>query len=263
MDGDKNNTVTKPNDGKNETFKAIGSILIALGVFVLFFYISLQRLGLELDFAFLYQFRYRLFYGFRMTVAISIFSLVLSLFIGVVSAVGNESKLLPLSYLAKMYVQFIRGTPMIMQVYLFFYIVGTAWGITNRFWAGVLILSIFEGAYISEIIRGGIHSIEKIQLEAAKAVGLSNKQTLGLVVIPQIVKRILPALAGQFASIIKDSSLLSLISVIEATQTIREISATNFAIFESYIFLGFMYLALTFPLSMFTRYLERRFSYEN
>ena len=152
---------------------------------------------------------------------------------------------------------------MIMQVYLFFYIVGTAWGITNRFMAGVLILSIFEGAYISEIIRGGIHSIERIQLEAARAVGLNGGQTLTLVVIPQIVKRILPALAGQFASIIKDSSLLSLISVIEATQTIREISATNFAIFESYIFLGFLYLCLTFPLSMFTRYLEKRFSYEN
>lgn len=246
-----------------EQVKAIGSILIALGVFVLFFYTSLQRLGLTLDFSFLYQFRYRLWDGFLNTVAISLVSLVLSLAIGVISAVANESPFAPLSYMSKMYVQFIRGTPMIMQVYLFFYIVGTAWGITNRFMAGVLILSIFEGAYISEIIRGGIHSIERIQLEAAKAVGLNGSQTLTLVVIPQIVKRILPALAGQFASIIKDSSLLSLISVIEATQTIREISATNFAIFESYIFLGFLYLCLTFPLSMFTRYLEKRFSYEN
>lgn len=253
----------EPKKASPKSFKAIGSILIALGLFVLFFYVSLKRLGIVLDFGFLYDFRYRLLYGFLTTVVISLFSLALSLIIGILSAVANESKWGPLSYLAKMYVQFIRGTPMIMQVYLFFYIVGTAWGITNRFMAGVLILSIFEGAYISEIIRGGIHSIEKIQLEAAKAVGLSSIQTLRLVLVPQVVKRILPALAGQFASIIKDSSLLSLISVIEATQTIREISATNFAIFESYIFLGFMYLALTFPLSMFTRYLERRFSYEN
>ena len=133
----------------------------------------------------------------------------------------------------------------------------------NRFLAGVLILSIFEGAYIAEIIRGGIDSIEPTQLEAAKAVGLESRQTLRLIVLPQIVKRTLPALAGQFASIIKDSSLLSLISVIELTQTIREISATNFAIFECYIFLGLLYLALTFPISMYTRYLESRFSYEN
>lgn len=254
---------TESKKGSINSLKAIGSILIALGLFVLFFYLSLKRLGIVLDFGFLYTFRYRLFKGFLATVVISLFSLALSLIIGILSAVANESKWGPLPYLARMYVQFIRGTPMIMQVYLFFYIVGTAWGITNRWVAGIMILSIFEGAYISEIIRGGIHSIERIQLEAAKAVGLNSTQTIQLVVVPQIVKRILPALAGQFASIIKDSSLLSLISVIEATQTIREISATNFAIFESYIYLGFMYLALTFPLSMFTRYLERRFSYEN
>jgi len=150
-----------------------------------------------------------------------------------------------------------------MQVYLFFYIIGTAWGVENRFLAGVLILSIFEGAYISEIIRGGLESIERTQLEAARAIGLKSGQTMRLVVLPQIIKRTLPSLAGQFASIIKDSSLLSLISVIELTQTIREISASNFAIFESYIFLGLLYLTLTFPISMYTRYLESRYSYEN
>jgi len=83
-----------------------------------------------------------------------------------------------------------------------------------------------------------------------------------LVMLPQLFTRILPSLAGQFASIIKDSSLLSLISVIELTQTTREISAANFAIFECYIFLGLLYLALTFPLSMFTRQLEKKFRYE-
>ena len=237
--------------------------MVALGIFAAFFLLSLNRLGLELDFSFLWDFRIRLWQGFQWTVAISLVSLGLSLLIGVVSAVANESKFLPISYLSKIYVQFIRGTPMIMQVYLFFYIIGTAWGVTNRFFAGIIILSVFEGAYISEIVRGGIQSIEKTQLEAAKAVGYDEGQTLLYVVVPQVVKRILPALAGQFASIIKDSSLLSLISVIEATQTIREISSTNFAIFESYIFLGLLYLSLTFPLSMFTGYLERRFSYES
>ncbi|HCX64474.1 MAG TPA: amino acid ABC transporter permease [Eubacteriaceae bacterium] len=243
--------------------KKVLSILVALGIFAAFFLLSLNRLGLELDFSFLWDFRIRLWQGFQWTVAISLVSLGLSLLIGVVSAVANESKFLPISYLSKIYVQFIRGTPMIMQVYLFFYIIGTAWGVTNRFFAGVIILSVFEGAYISEIVRGGIQSIEKTQLEAAKAVGYDEGQTRLYVVVPQVVKRILPALAGQFASIIKDSSLLSLISVIEATQTIREISSTNFAIFESYIFLGLLYLSLTFPLSMFTGYLERRFSYES
>ncbi|MDD2553033.1 MAG: amino acid ABC transporter permease [Desulfotomaculaceae bacterium] len=239
------------------------NIVIAVALFVLFFFYSVKRLGLDFDFSFLWSFRYRLAQGFAATVALSLASLVVSLLIGFLSAIANNSRILAVSYFSKVYVQFIRGTPMIMQVYLFFYIVGTAWGIDNRFLAGVLILSIFEGAYIAEIIRGGIDSIEPTQLEAAKAVGLENGQTLRLIVLPQIIKRTLPALSGQFASIIKDSSLLSLISVIELTQTIREISASNFAIFESYIFLGLLYLSLTFPISMYTRYLESRFSYEN
>lgn len=254
--------VKKPGEQTGPLQKAV-NIAIALAFFVIFFLISLQRLGLELDFTFLWTYRIRLFYGFGTTVLLGLSSLVLSLLLGFVSALGSRSRVLPLSYMSKVYVQFIRGTPMIMQVYLFFYIIGTAWGVENRFIAGMLILSIFEGAYISEIIRGGIESIDPTQLEAAKAIGFEGGQTMRFIILPQIIKRTLPSLAGQFASIIKDSSLLSLISVIELTQSVREISATNFAIFENYIFLGLLYLTLTFPISMFTKYLERRFSYEN
>ncbi len=251
-------------EGKQASFTQVFfSILIAVTAFSTIFLWSVQRLGIALDFSFLVDFRYRYASGFLTTVGISLVSLVFSLVIGFLSALANRSGFLPLAYISKVYVQFIRGTPMMMQVYLFFYIVGTAWGVTNRFWAGVLILSIFEGAYISEIIRGGLDSIESTQLESAKAVGLDKHQTLRLVMLPQLATRILPSLAGQFASIIKDSSLLSLISVIELTQTTREISATNFAIFECYIFLGFLYLSLTFPLSMFTKVLEKKFHYDS
>jgi len=250
-------------EGKQATFLQIFvSLLIAITTFSTLFLFAIQKLGIVLDFSFILDFKYRYFQGFITTIGISLVSLVLSLFIGFMSALANRSGIIPLSYISKVYVQFIRGTPMMMQVYLFFYIIGTAWNITNRFWAGVLILSIFEGAYISEIIRGGLDSIEATQLEAAKAVGLDRNQTMRLVMLPQLFTRILPSLAGQFASIIKDSSLLSLISVIELTQTTREISAANFAIFECYIFLGLLYLALTFPLSMFTRQLEKKFRYE-
>ena len=250
-------------DNKTAFLPKALNILIAVALFMLFFLFSYRRLGMEFDFSFLWSFRYRLAQGFVATVELSLASLVVSLFIGFLSALANNSRILVISYFSKVYVQFFRGTPLIMQVYLFFYIIGTAWGVENRFLAGVLILSIFEGAYISEIIRGGLESIERTQLEAARAIGLKSGQTMRLVVLPQIIKRTLPSLAGQFASIIKDSSLLSLISVIELTQTIREISASNFAIFESYIFLGLLYLTLTFPISMCTRYLESRYSYEN
>ncbi len=236
---------------------------IALIIYSGLFLLSLHRLGLTLDFTILYDFRVRISQGFFNTITLSIVSLVLSLIIGFLSAVGNRSRFLPVSYLCRTYIQFIRGTPLIMQIYLFFYIIGTAWGIENRFISGVIILSIFEGAYISEIIRGGLESIGKTQLESAAAVGFSRSQTLRFVIMPQLIKRILPSLAGQFSSIIKDSSLLSIISVIELTQTMREVSATNFALFECYIFLGLLYLCLTLPLSSFTRWMERRFHYEN
>ncbi|MEG1426123.1 MAG: amino acid ABC transporter permease, partial [Oscillospiraceae bacterium] len=214
------------------------------------------------DFSFVGEFRGRIAEGFFMTLALSAVSLVLSLAIGVICAVGQGSSILFLRYLANIYVTFIRGTPLIMQIYLFFYIVGTAWGIENRFLAGVIILSLFEGAYIGEIIRGSLLSLDGAQLEAAKAVGFTQSQTLRLVILPQLVARTLPALTGQFASIIKDSSLLSMIAVIELTQTMREISSTNFKLFECYLFLGVLYLCLTLPVSFVSKRLEERFRKE-
>ena len=150
-----------------------------------------------------------------------------------------------------------------MQIYLFFYIIGTAWGIENRFIAGIIILSTFEGAYISEILRGSLDSIDKSQLEIGKSVGFTKKQTFKFVIFPQLMARTMPALTGQFASIVKDSSLLSIIAIIELTQTMREISATNFKLFESYMALGLLYLVFTLPLSYISEKLERRFKYES
>lgn len=228
-----------------------------------FLALTVARLGGKYDFADLWQYRLRLGQGFGMTVAFSVLSMLASLLIGFAAATGSRSRVLPLKYLCRTYVQVIRGTPLLVQIYLFYYIIGQAWGVDNRLLAGVLILSIFEGAYISEIIRGGLDSIEASQMEIARAIGLTPRQTTRLVVLPQLLRRILPALAGQFASIIKDSSLLSVISIIELTQTIKEINAASFLFITDYLFLGVLYFALTFPVSMLTRALERRFAYEN
>lgn len=237
-------------------------ILVCLAV-AAFFWFSLRKVGVTFDFSFVGTYRVRILDGFFLTIRLSVVSLLISLAIGILCAVGQNSRVLFVRYLCNMYVQFIRGTPLIMQIYLFFYLIGTAWGIENRFWAGVMILSIFEGAYIAEIIRGSLLSIPKSQLEAAKAVGFTQSQVVRYVVIPQLVERTLPALSGQFASIIKDSSLLSMIAVIELMQTMREITAINFRLFEGYLFLGFLYLCLTMPISLLTKHLERRFHYEN
>ncbi len=249
-------------DGKVTAAQVVFNVALALTLLGVALWYCVTRTGVPLNFALLWQFRYRIWLGFATTVGISAASLVVSLLLGFLAAVWSRSRLLVASFLCKMYVQFIRGTPLITQIFLFFYIVGTALGVESRFWAGVIILSVFEGAYISEIIRGGLQSVDQTQLEAAAAVGLTRGQTMRLVVLPQLFTRILPALAGQSASIIKDSSLLSMIAVIEMTQTFREISSTTFALFVCYIFLGLLYLCLTMPLSLLTQRLEMRYRYE-
>lgn len=250
-------------DGKASLPGVLLNFFLVMVLFVAVFWLSLGAINVRLEFGFLGQFRLRLWDGFLVTIGISAASLVLSLLIGMFSAAGCSSSLLFIRILCSIYVKFIRGTPLIMQIYLFFYIVGTAWGVENRYVAGTIILSVFEGAYISEIIRGSLLSLDESQLEAAKAVGFTQRQTLRYVILPQMITRTLPALTGQFASIIKDSSLLSMIAVIELTQTIREITAVNFRMFECYLFLGFLYLCLTLPVSFVSKKLERRFQYEH
>ncbi len=242
--------------------KALNAILVA-GCILLFLWITTQRLGLNLRFSVVWHYRARMAYGFGMTVVIAVFSMVVSLALGALAAAGLRSRVLVFSYLARVYVEFIRGTPLLVQIYLFYYIIGTAWGVDNRYVAGVIVLSIFEGAYIAEIIRGGLASIESSQTEIARVIGLTRLQTFRLVIFPQLVTRILPSLAGQFASIIKDSSLLSVIALIELTQTTAEISSATFALFENYFTLGVLYFALTFPVSLATKWLERRYRYAN
>lgn len=242
---------------------ALLNLLLVTALWVALFWISLRTIQIRLDFTFLGEFRIRIWNGFLATLGLGVCSMILSLFIGILSAAGQSSPVLFIRFFCSIYVKFIRGTPLIMQIYLFFYIVGTAWGVSNRFVAGVLILSIFEGAYIAEIIRGSLLSLEESQLEAARAVGFSRRQVWRFVILPQMVARTLPALTGQFASIIKDSSLLSIIAVIELTQTMREISAVNFRLFECYLFLGVLYLCLTLPISLISERLERRFQYES
>ncbi len=222
-----------------------------------------RKTDMRLDFLTLLSYKERLVQGFVMTILLSIGSLALSLLVGTLTAIGQNARLLFWNYLCRTYVQLIRGTPLLMQIYFFYYIIGTALGVHNRYAAGIIILSVFEGAYISEIIRGGIESIDGRQYEIAKAISLTPLQTFRLVTFPILMERILPALAGQFASIIKDSSLLSVIAVIELTQSIQEISADNFRMFENYIFLGLLYFVLTFSVSLVSKALERRYKRES
>ena len=241
--------------------KAALNYLIVCAALIAFFWSCLVMAGITLNFDFVLQYRQRIIDGFVLTVGISAGSLVVSLLIGIPVAVGQRSRVLPLRYLCDLYVKLIRGTPLLAQIYLFYYIVGTAWGVTNRVFAGIVILSVFSGAYIAEIVRGSLASIDQGQIDAARSVGFTRVQTVRYVIVLQLVSRTLPALTGQFASIIKDSSLLSVIAVIEITQTMQEITATNFNLFGGYLFLAVLYLCLTLPITFVSKYFEWRLDY--
>lgn len=248
-------------DGCARPIQAAVWYLVVIVLVVLFFWASLAMVGVALDFSFVARFQARILDGLLLTLAISAGSLVLSLVIGLPVAVGQSSRVLPVRYLCDLYVKLVRGTPLLAQIYLFFYVVGTAWGVENRLVAGIVILSVFSGAYIAEIVRGSLSSLDAGQLEAARAVGFTRAQAMRYVVVPQLVSRTLPALTGQFASIVKDSSLLSVIAVVELTQTMREISATTFNLFGTYLFLAGLYLCLTLPIMFVSRAFEGRLTY--
>ena len=249
--------------GAVRPWKAALNYLLVCVIVVAVVWASLAAVGISLNFDFVAQYRVRIWDGFCMTVGISAASLVLSLLLGMLVAVGQGTRVLPVRYLCDLYVKIIRGTPLIVQVYFFYYIIGTAWGIDNRVLAGIIILSVFSAAYIAEIVRGSLLSLDRGQLEAARAVGFTRAQTVRYVIVPQLVARTLPALTGQVASIIKDSSLLSVIAVIELTQTMREITATNYNFFGGFLLLGALYLCLTLPIMFVSRRFEKRLSYEH
>ena len=209
----------------------------------------------------IWQYRQKFVQGWLMTVAISAAALLVSLLLGLLTALARRSALLPLRYLSMLYVETVRGTPLLVQILILFYVVANAFGVDNRYLVGVLTLSLFAGAYLSEMIRSGIESIRDSQLESARAIGLTRAQTYRYVIFPQVVRQLVPPLTGQFASIIKDSSLLSIIAVSEFTLNAQEVNAFTYSTLESYLPLAAGYLLLTLPISLASRALERRFHY--
>ena len=201
--------------------------------------------------------------GWLITVAISLVSLFLSVLIGLLAALARRSKSCALlRYSSMLYIEFTRGTPLLVQILVFFYVIANAIGIENRYLVGVLTLSLFSGAYIAEMIRAGIESISATQLESARAICLTPFQTYRFVILPQALRQSLPPLAGQFASIIKDSSLLSIIGINELTNSAQQINSATYSTLESFFPLAIGYLILTLPISLLSKKLEEKFSYE-
>jgi len=198
-----------------------------------------------------------LMWGLWTTMWLSAISSVMALLIGLITGLCRISKNLTLRWLAVIYVEFIRGTPLLVQIFIAYFFIGTVFNL-NRNVAGVGALAIFAGAYVAEIVRAGIQSISKGQMEAARSLGMSVFQAMRHIILPQALKRILPPLAGQFISLIKDSSLVSVIAITDLTKSGREIITSTFATFEVWLTVAAMYLVVTSLLSQLVFYMERR-----
>ncbi|MHC1760715.1 MAG: amino acid ABC transporter permease [Negativicutes bacterium] len=211
----------------------------------------------EMHFEVLTEYYPAIFEGLKTTIQISTLSIIFGTLFGVAGGICKASGVKPLRWLANVYVEWIRNTPLLIQILFIYFGLGMFFNLTPLV-ASVAALSFFSGAYITEIIRAGIQSIHKGQREAALSLGMTEMQVMVLVVLPQAIRRILPPLAGQFISLIKDSSLVSVIAVTDLTYVAKNIVTTTFRAFEVWLAISAFYFVLSFALSLAVRLLEKR-----
>ncbi|HSR04979.1 MAG TPA: amino acid ABC transporter permease, partial [Proteiniclasticum sp.] len=207
--------------------------------------------------------------GALATLEISIISTILGTILGLIIGIirtipqperGVKKILLKIiNGLLSVYIEVFRGTPMIVQAMIIYYGVAQAYGIDmNRTFAAILIVTINTGAYMSEIVRGGILSIDKGQYEASQSIGMTHFQTMLSVVLPQVVRNILPATGNEFVINIKDTSVLNVISVTELFFATKSVAGVNYMYMETFIVAAMIYLVMTFTVTRILRFIERK-----
>lgn len=224
--------------------------------------------------------------GLATTLRLAVWATIFATLVGLVMGYWRTCDNLTLRIVARIYVELIRNIPPVVFIFIFYFFVSSqlfpAVGIDSidtrsdfaqgdlfyfmfgdprlfsNFLAGMICLALFEGAYITEIVRAGIQSMQHGQWEAGRAIGLSHFNVLRDIIIPQAVRKILPPLAGQFITLIKDSAIISLISIQELTFIANEVASTTTKVFETWILVGFMYFALCYSFAVLFAHLERR-----
>ena len=198
--------------------------------------------------------------GLMVTLELSVYSIVLGLLIGLVTAFLRLSDSYSGKLLATVYLELVRNTPLLIQLFVFYFVLGPIFEI-DRFWVAVLCISFFEGSFASEIIRGGILSVRKGQIEAGASLGLSRAATYRYITLPQALPIILPPLAGILVNLIKHSAIVSVIAVFDLTTSGLDIISETFMAFEIWITVAAIYLVITISLSIvisrFERYMKR------
>ena len=206
--------------------------------------------------------------GMLCTLSLSAFTVIFGFILALLLSLMRMSRVKLLKALATIYVEVIRATPMMVQLFLVYYVVMApvslpTWKLFGfirfeRFVPGVVALSLNSGAYLSEIIRSGIQSIDIGQTEAARSLGLTQGQNMRFIILPQAIKNILPAIANEFVTIIKESSICWTVGVQEIMSAVNSVKAATYTIAEALIVASCIYFCLTFPTSKIIQYFERR-----
>ncbi len=226
----------------------------------------------HLDFSFLS--RYWTFYltGAKNTLLLALFAVVLGTCLGLIIAIARISKNRLLRIVGTAYVEFIRGTPLLVQLFIIYYglqaigirfpdipVMSALLGINfSDFMSGVITMGINSAAYVCEIFRSGIQSIDKGQMEAGRSLGLNYRQTMAHIIIPQAVRNVLPALGNEFVVVIKESSIVSIIGIADLMYRANTVRGNTFQPFEPLLVAALVYFVLTFPLSKLLAHIERR-----
>lgn len=198
--------------------------------------------------------------GAVITIEITLLSVGVGFLLGLIVSLLNMSRFKAVQWLAKVYVNVFRGTPLLVQIFFIYFAIPIVTGVKlNPFIAAVLACSLNSGAYVSEIFRAGIASIDKGQMEAGRSLGLSWAQTMRYIIMPQAFKAIIPPLGNEFIAMLKDTSLVSVIGFEELTRQGQLIIARTYASFEIWGTVAVLYLIMTLSISRLIAYLERRF----
>lgn len=205
--------------------------------------------------------------GLWLTLKVSFIAIIFGIIIGLFTGLARISSNPAYKWTAISYIELIRGSPLLVQIFIWYFVLGT---LINTIlgknglpaippiYFGIAALAFFTGAYVAEMVRAGIQSIHRGQMEASRSLGMTYAQAMRHVILPQALRRIIPPLAGQFISLIKDSSLLGIIAIRELSKATREVVTTSLQPFELWFVCALLYLILTFSLSMILQYLERR-----
>ena len=196
--------------------------------------------------------------GTVITLYVSFFAGIIGTFAGIVFGLLSLSNIKPIEWVIRVYVDFVRGTPLLIQIFLVFFALPVV-GITlNEIWAGIAALAFNLAGYAAEIVRGGVGAVEKGQTEAAKSIGMTRGKILVYILLPQAARQMVPPFTNEMITMIKSSSLLSVISVYELTRSGQAIISVHFVPFEIYGLLALYYWVMITTLSWLTRRLESR-----